>query len=127
MSYKLIPVIPGLWTVEVPPREKDFFEVNPIYTRKKMSLTRPITASKNEEKGRPYNQCKIRKGGKEQTVYQTVYIPSKYAEVGKSIKIRENGVWEDGWVVIEVWQEVDESYLYSLRNAWKRHSEVSDI
>lgn len=43
-----------------------------------------------------YKQCRLVKNG---ITEQTSWIPEEFAVNGKVIKIRENGVWDDGWVV----------------------------
>ena len=45
-----------------------------------------------------YRQCKMQK----KNSYQVSYIPEEFAVMNKVIKLRENGEWDDGWVVIEV-------------------------
>lgn len=51
-----------------------------------------------------YRQCELRKSmGDGQTVSQVSYIPTKFAVVGRTLKLRnESKSWDDGWVVISV-------------------------
>jgi hypothetical protein len=86
-------------------------------------MTKPIKAYTVKNTGRMYKQCKLIKDG----VYEQVYIPSEFAIQGKSVKIKRNGTWDDGWLVEEVWQEVDEAFLDAMRNALKHQREVSDV
>jgi hypothetical protein len=86
-------------------------------------LTRPIKAYKIKEKQELYCQCRIAKGD----IYQIAYIPKKLAVLNEVLKIKENGKWDNGWVVQEVWHEVDESFIDGMRNALIHHAEVSDI
>lgn len=55
-----------------------------------------------------YKQCVLAKKGPKlsQTTYQTSWIPIKFAVQGKTIKIHENEVWEDGWIVTDVGSEI---------------------
>lgn len=47
-----------------------------------------------------YSQCTLVKRIPEGTRTTVAYIPSKYATVGKYVKIRQcNGMWENGWEV----------------------------
>lgn len=46
-----------------------------------------------------YQQCRLQKG----TTHQMSWIPAKYAVKGKTLKLRSNGEWEDGWVVNETY------------------------
>lgn len=57
-----------------------------------------------------YTQCKLRKDN----TYQTSWIPSNFAQVGKVVKLRdeETGIWTDGWIVeatysSRTWKEVN--------------------
>lgn len=88
-----------------------------------MSLLRPIKPKKLVKKGIPYNHCTIRKGN----VYEVSYIPKQFAKVGEVLKIKREGVWDDGWIVESVGNEVDESVIDALYEAWKHHAGVSDI
>lgn len=50
-----------------------------------------------------YRQCHLKKGN----THQTSWIPEQFAVVNKVLKLREDGVWDDGWVV----QTVSETRL----------------
>jgi hypothetical protein len=45
-----------------------------------------------------YTQCELVK----QNIFQVAWIPSQFAVVGKTLKIKENGIWEDDWKVTHV-------------------------
>lgn len=49
-----------------------------------------------------YRQCTLRKKLSEFSHAQQVsYIPEKYAEMGRTLKLKdEHDEWDDGWVVI---------------------------
>jgi len=56
-----------------------------------------------------YTQCELVK----QNVFQVAWIPTQFAVVGKIIKIKENGRWNDGWKVkhifgIRFFEDVEE-------------------
>lgn len=42
-----------------------------------------------------YKQCKLTR----ENTYTVSWIPAEFAVVGKRLRLRENGVWQDGWVV----------------------------
>lgn len=86
-------------------------------------MTDLITAKKFELQGILYNQCCLRKGN----ITQISFIPKKFATAGKVVKLKTDGVWDDGWVVESVGTEVDEAVLNALRSAGKHHRDVSDI
>lgn len=50
-----------------------------------------------------YVQCKLQKGN----THQTSWIPKEHASLNTVLKLRENGVWEDGWVVVFAGAERD--------------------
>lgn len=45
-----------------------------------------------------HTQCKLRKGSE----FQTSWIESKYASIGRKIGLKEAGVWDEGWMVVEI-------------------------
>lgn len=67
-----------------------------------------------------YKQCKMQKGN----TFQTGYIPEEFAVLDKIIKLREKGVWDNGWKVIEVgsFRHADETLpdSHSLIKAHRR-------
>jgi hypothetical protein len=46
-----------------------------------------------------YKQCKLEKQVEGGSCHQTSYIPEEFAVVGKVLKLREEGVWDNGWKV----------------------------
>ena len=94
-----------------------------------MTLTRPITAHNRPEKGRMYCQCQLwnRRIATPATMMQWAFIPAEFAVVGRTVNIKEEGVWRDGWEVVYAGDPKDESYIDGLYSQWKRHAEVSDI
>ena len=64
-----------------------------------------------------YKQCVIQKD----TTKTTTWIPEKYAHKGKILKLKDNGVWEDGWAVVSVGSALDEKYLSDSHKDIKLH------
>ena len=58
-----------------------------------------------------YKQCTLRRG----TVQQVAWIPSKFAVVGKFLRVRD----ENGWQVTEVGGELDEKYVLAHRDDYR--------
>lgn len=53
-----------------------------------------------------YKQCYLERGVFCGIASQTAWIPSKYAIVGDTVKIKqEDDTWQDGWVVKTVSEE----------------------
>jgi hypothetical protein len=42
-----------------------------------------------------FKQCSMKRGN----VTRVEWIPTEYAKVGKVLRLRDDGVWVDGWVV----------------------------
>ena len=72
-------------------------------------------------------QCVLHKpiiGGFDQRI---TFIPKKFAAKGKVLKLKNNGIWDDGWIVHEVYgQEIDFEEATQLKTAYKRQRAVSD-
>ena len=55
--------------------------------------------------------------------YTTSWIPNKFAKIGEFIKLKNNGIWEDGWKVIEAFTMRSRDALVDPRKAIKKHRE----
>lgn len=45
-----------------------------------------------------YRQCHLRKGN----TVQVAFLPESYAIKGRHVKLKDNGVWSNGWLVVDV-------------------------
>ena len=71
-----------------------------------------------------YTQCKMKKDN----TWHTAWIPKKMAVKNKIIKIKQNdGRWEDGWEIVEVFGEALYDDLNIQSQEHKTHREVTDI
>lgn len=68
-------------------------------------------------------QCKLQRGNK--ITYS--WIPKKFAVKGKFIKLKNDGVWEDGWQVVEVWSTRTAEETAARRDDYKHQRKASDI
>ncbi|MBC8550131.1 MAG: hypothetical protein H8D23_10815 [Candidatus Brocadiales bacterium] len=66
-----------------------------------------------------YKQCHLKKG----TVEQVAWIPERYAQKNKVLRIQE----EEGWVVTFVGASKDESFLNEFKDLHRTHRKVTDI
>lgn len=66
-----------------------------------------------------YCQCKIKKG----SIETTAWIPEKYAQVGKFIKIFD----DNGWEVMKVGLPMGEEYVLGHERDFTKQREASDI
>lgn len=66
-----------------------------------------------------FRQCQLQKGD----LIQISWIPEFFAVIGAPLRLRDDGVWVDGWIVREVWQRLPEDQLpdsHAERAAHKR-------
>lgn len=69
-----------------------------------------------------YKQCLLRKDN----VEYRAFIPSKFAVVGKTVKVRTEGSWNNGWKVVESSPtELDENHLPDYHDAIKGHRKAT--
>jgi hypothetical protein len=68
-------------------------------------------------------QCKLRREA--QLTYS--WLPEKYAKVGKVIGLKgEDGEWEEGWVVDEVWGRRRSTDVLAMSDFYKTHRDGTD-
>ena len=71
-----------------------------------------------------YQQCKLRKGN----LRMISWLPVRYAKVNKILKIKKEGVWQDGWIVLDkYWEEITEEKLKLVRDQCFNTRDVSDV
>lgn len=85
-----------------------------------------------------YRQCLLRRMIGEGFVQQTCWIPSRFAKVGRTLRIRDRthhgecfpdtyDEWVDGWVVIDVGAPASEDLVQHYQRQEKQTRRVSDI
>lgn len=52
-----------------------------------------------------YIQCKLAKTDNDTDSYYTTFLPERYARKNAILKLKNNNKWEDGWKVIEVYED----------------------
>lgn len=56
------------------------------------------------------------------------WIPTKFANKGKTIKLKQNGdIWDDGWLVEETYTKQSAQYLIEHERDYKNTRKASDI
>ena len=70
-----------------------------------------------------YTQCKINKKYK----FDIAWIPSKFATIGKIIKIKIDGIWNNGWSVIDVYSSNSEDHILEHEMDYRKQRRASDI
>jgi len=62
-----------------------------------------------------YIQCFLSKmmddANEDSLVCTTTWIPEEFAIVGKLTKVKDNGVWSDGWKIRRIWKTKTKDWL----------------
>lgn len=74
-----------------------------------------------------YCQCLLQKKVPDGTVTQLSYIPEPFCKEGKVLKLKENDIWDDGWVVLSVGSKVTYEEANTRSRAYLKHRNNSDI
>lgn len=74
-----------------------------------------------------YRQCALEKPTTKGNMVQISWIPDKFAKIGKFLKLLENGVWENGWMVASVGGRQTRDERVDRRKDHERQREGSDI
>ncbi len=75
-------------------------------------------------KNETYTQCALLKNGKS----EVTWIPTKFANKGKFVKLRQDDdSWDDGWLVEETYTVQDAQYLIKHGQDYKNTRKASDI
>ena len=69
-----------------------------------------------------YRQCEVRRG----PAIRLAWIPSTYAVIGRVLRLRDVGVWTDGWVVTEVYPDTERIIPPSPQKDIRRHRRATD-
>lgn len=70
-----------------------------------------------------YKQCRL----KRQNTIMTSWIPAKFAKKGGYLKLKVDGVWQDGWQIIEVYGSIEEKVLRENEKDYLHQRKASDI
>lgn len=70
-----------------------------------------------------YKQCGLCKKDGDKTIYQTSWIPERYAKEGLILKFREGLDWDNGWEVLFCGPETLTSKEVDTYKARKQHRE----
>jgi hypothetical protein len=74
-----------------------------------------------------YVQCRMRREtrpGIHQSL--TSWIPEKFAEKGRILRLKNRGEWEDGWEVVETWTRREAEKVEAGERDHLKQREVSD-
>ena len=74
-------------------------------------------------KAKFYRQCKLQKG----CMHTTSWLPEKYANQGKYVKLKTAGMWTNGWRILEVGVRLGAELVYAKNQEHKHHRKRTDI
>lgn len=70
-----------------------------------------------------YRQCKLKKGA----LIQISWIPDKLATIGAILKLKTMEIWDNGWIITEVYAQRPESKVLLNRDDYRYHRMATDI
>ncbi len=68
-------------------------------------------------------QCRLERNGST----QVAYIDAALATPGRVLDIREQGVWQEGWRVQEVYSSMPATMVAARERDYKNHRKSTDI
>ena len=69
-----------------------------------------------------YRQCRLQRGSQ----FDQAWIPEKFAQVGRVIRVKRDGEWSDGWAVVMIFGQLSDGAAESGRDEYRYHREVTD-
>ena len=70
-----------------------------------------------------HKQCILKKG----TATTVSWIPEEFAKEGRVVELKNNGVWEDGWVVSGVGTRLPTHFVIDRSQDYKNMKKETDI
>ena len=67
-----------------------------------------------------YCQCVLTRGPES----QVTWIPDKFAKLGKTLKLKEEHGWEDGWTVSTIWATENEEVVKKMEYSARQYHEL---
>lgn len=74
-----------------------------------------------------YRQCRLRKKTPDGYMETTSWIPEPYCVIGKTLKLKDDDVWTDGWVVMMASEPKPAAWVESHERDFKKNRKASDI
>lgn len=72
-------------------------------------------------------QCILINATAEGKKVMTSWIPEKFAEVGKILKLKEGDEWVDGWEVFKIGSRMESKTVNENSQLYKKHRKGTDI
>jgi hypothetical protein len=70
-----------------------------------------------------HRQCKLKRGD----AVTVSWIPENFAVKGKVVKLKDRGIWVDGWKVDFVGTRLPTKYVINRSQDYKNQRKVTDI
>jgi len=74
-----------------------------------------------------YRQCFLSKTIDDCFVCTTAWIPEEHAVLNKIVKIKDDGIWSDGWTVRILWSFKPKEWVEQHERDYLKQREASDI
>lgn len=75
-----------------------------------------------------YRQCLLCRKTADGEERQYSWIPEPFCVKGKVLKLKnDEGVWTNGWVVLEAWEPRPAKYVEAHERDYKKNRKASDI
>lgn len=68
-------------------------------------------------------QCVLRNG----RTFTVTYLPEEFAKKGKVLMLKDNGTWEDGWIVEKIGRRRETKKVLERSQDYKRTRKESDV
>ena len=68
-------------------------------------------------------QCWLRRGN----ARQMAWMPQKFAVTGGYVRLKNDGVWENGWQIVGVGGRLTEEHLLERNQDYKQTRKASDV
>lgn len=69
-----------------------------------------------------YTQCELQKIDGDASIVELAWIPSEFGKLGKKIKIKKSGKWDDGWKVVRVYSFLSSNIVEARSSDYRKMS-----
>lgn len=74
-------------------------------------------------------QCELQRPTEQGHQRNTVWLPAEHAIEGKFVKLKTNGIWEDGWKVVTAYSgaPLPSEVIQERSRDFKNHRKATDV
>lgn len=74
-----------------------------------------------------HTQCVLQRKTDNGNLTQMSWIPAQFAQEGRVVRLKENGAWTDGWVVIKTYSTRPSDEVADYERDFKNMRKMTDI